>query len=173
MTKFVKIIFILLPAVAAAFLSGCATEKQGLVLNPVGPPPSPSSPASSGAGALVVYSADKVNADFNARDPDRREYSDYQIFTATGKLLRWVRNSSGTILQDPATVSLPPGKYRVVARANGYGHVTIPVFIVAQQKTILHLEGGNPWPDASIFNPTNAVYLPDGQAVGWKAASAF
>jgi len=35
---------------------------------------------------LVVYSAYEVNADFNARDPRRPEYSDYRIFTADGNL---------------------------------------------------------------------------------------
>jgi hypothetical protein len=42
--------------------------------------------------------------------------------------------------------------------------------IVAQQNTILHLEGGGSWPDESAFNQTNAVRLPDGLIVGWKAA---
>jgi hypothetical protein len=49
--------------------------------------------------------------------------------------------------------------------------VTVPIIIVAQQNTILHLEGGGSWPDESAFNQTNAVRLPDGIIVGWKAAS--
>jgi len=35
----------------------------------------------------------------------------------------------------------------------------------------LHLEGGSSWPNESAFNQTNAVRLPDGQIIGWKAAS--
>jgi hypothetical protein len=50
-------------------------------------------------------------------------------------------------------------------------YVSIPVMIVAQQNTILHLEGGGFWPNESAFNQTNAVRLPDGQIIGWKAAA--
>jgi hypothetical protein len=124
-------------------------------------------------GTLVVYSAFRRNADFNALDPNRPEYSDYKIFDTDGKLLQRVHNNSGTILQDAVPVELSPGKYNVVARANGYGYVTIPVMIVAQQDTILHLEGGGFWPNESAFNQTNAVRLPDGQIVGWKAAASL
>ena len=76
-----------------------------------------------------------------------------------------------TILQDPAPVELPAGKYRVVANANGYGQVTIPVIIEAQQTTVLHLEGGGSWLNEAEFNQTNAVRLPDGQIVGWRTAA--
>jgi hypothetical protein len=162
----------LIAIAAGALLSGCATGKNGLALDTVGPPPF--SPAATGStltgGTLVVYSAFKRNADFNALDPNRPEYSDYKILTTDGKLLQRVHNNSGTILQDVVPVALPPGKYNVVARANGYGYVTVPIMIVAQQNTILHLEGGGSWPDESAFNQTNAVRLPDGLIVGWKAA---
>ena len=125
--------------VAGALLSGCATRKNGLVLNPVGPQLPQPTEASSTNGTLVVYSAFEVNADFNARDPDRPEYSDYKILTKSGKLIEKIRNNSGTILQDVVPVQLPPGKYYVVARANGYGYVTVPIIIEAKQNTILHL----------------------------------
>ena len=62
-------------------------------------------------------------------------------------------------------------RYRVVAQANGYGRVTIPVVIEAHQTTVLHLEGGGSWPSEAEFNQTNAVRLPDGQIIGWKSAS--
>jgi hypothetical protein len=166
-----KTFFTLIAIAAGALLSGCATGKNGLALDTVGPPlPQPTATISNN-GTLVVYSAYEVNADFNARDPNRPEYSDYKILTTDGKLLQRVHNNSGTILQDAVPVALPPGKYNVVARANGYGYVTVPVMIVAQQNTILHLEGGGSWPDESAFNQTNAVRLPDGLIVGWKAAS--
>jgi hypothetical protein len=159
---------------AVALLSGCATGKNGLVLDTVGPPFQPAASNSTLTnGTLVVYSAFRRNADFNALDPNRPEYSDYKIFDTDGKLLQRVHNNSGTILQDAVPVELSPGKYNVVARANGYGYVTIPVMIVAQQDTILHLEGGGFWPNESAFNQTNAVRLPDGQIVGWKAAASL
>jgi len=127
---------------AGVLLAGCATDKSGIALDAVGPVPAQSAAVSSTSGTLVVYSAYEVNADFNSRDPYRPEYSDYRIFTADGKLLQRVHNNSGTILQDPASVELPAGKYHVIARANGYGYVTVPVIVEAQQSTILHLEGG-------------------------------
>ena len=119
----------------------------------------------------MVYSAYEVNADFNSRDPYRPEYSDYRIFTPDGKLLRRVHNNSESILQDPVSVELPPGKYQVIARANGYGPVTVPVMIAARENTILHLEGGGSWSKEAEFNQTNAVRLPDGQIIGWRAAT--
>jgi hypothetical protein len=156
---------------AGILLSGCATGKNGTVLDTVGPPLSQPAAANSTNGTLVVYSAYEVNADFNSRDPNRPEYSDYRILTNDGKLLQRVHKDSGTALQDPVAVGLPPGKYRVSARANGYGYVTVPVIIETQPSTILHLEGGGSWPNESAFNQTNAVRLPDGQIIGWKAAS--
>ncbi len=118
----------------------------------------------------MVYSAFRRNADFNARDPYRKEYSDYGIFTIDGKLLQKVHNNSEKNFQDPVSVELPPGKYHVIARANGYGYVTVPVTIAALENTIVHLEGGS-WPDESAFNQTNAVRLPDGRIIGRRAAT--
>jgi hypothetical protein len=162
-----KLHLLMLIAMSLLF-SGCATSQKGLTLAPVGPAMDITS--HSPDGTLVVYSAIKRNADFNSRDPDRPEYSDYKILDAHGSLLRRVHNNSGTIFQDVVSVSLAPGAYKVVARANGYGYVTVPVVLEAQHSTIVHLEGGNPWSDDSVFNQTNAVRLPDGQIVGWSAA---
>ena len=129
-------------------------------------------PPISTNGTLVVYSAFKRNADFGSRDPNSPEYSDYKIFTTDGKLLKKVHNNSGTILQDAVPVELSTGKYHVMAHANGYGrYVVVPIVIAAGQTTILHLEGGGFWPNESVFNQTNAVRLPDGVVIGWKAAT--
>lgn len=160
-----------LTASAGIFLSGCATGNGGLALDTVGPGLAQTAPAHSTTGTLVVYSAYDVNADFNSRDSYRPEYSGYRIFAADGKMWQQVHNDPGTILQKPAAVELPTGKYLVVARANGYGRLTIPIIIEANQATVLHLEGGGAWPDKSLFNQTNAVRLPDGRIVGWRAAS--
>ena len=153
-----------------ALLSGCASDRNRLVLDPVGPRSLQTPAVNSKNGTLVVYSAYDAGANFNARDPYRPIHSDYKIFSLDGSLLRAVHNDSGTILQDPAPVELPAGKYRVVANANGYGRVTIPVVIEAHQTTVLHLEGGGSWPNEAEFNQTNAVRLPDGQIVGWRTA---
>ncbi len=165
-----KRMIILSLTVAGAWLSGCATsDRTWLVLDTVGPAPVQTAAANSTNGTLMVYSAYEANADFNARDPYRHEYSDYWIFSASGTSRQRVQNSSGTILQRPQAVELPVGIYRVKAQANGYGLVTVPVMIRAGCDTIVHLEGGVRWPVPSGFNQTNAVRLPDGEIVGWKA----
>jgi hypothetical protein len=164
--------FIIFMAMAGGlFVSGCATGKDGLGLDTVGPstPQLAATGSNSTNGTLLVYSAFRRNADFNRPDPYRQEHSDYDIFSADGKLLRRIHNNSGTILQEAVPVELLPGKYNVHARANGYGFLNVPVIIEAHQCTVLHLEGGGFWPDESIFNQTNAVRLPDGLVIGWKA----
>jgi hypothetical protein len=154
----------------AVALVGCATHRNQLTLDTVGPSLQ-TLEGNSPNGTLVVYSAYKRNADFNTADPNRQEYSDYNILNADGHFLRKIHNNSGTVFQDVVSVDLPPGKYKVVARANSYGYVTVPVVIEAQHSTVLHLEGGSPWPNASLFDATNSVRLPDGQIVGWRASS--
>jgi len=154
---------------AGALWAGCASPNNDPVLNTVGPVPSIAGNDHSATGTLVVYSAYEVNADFNSRDPNRPEYSDYRIFSDDGKLLEKVHNDSGTIFQDPRRVTLPTGSYRVFARANGFGYVTIPVTISSEQTTMVRLEGN--WSASYRFNDTNAVRLPDGQVVGYRATS--
>lgn len=155
---------------AVAFLSGCVTGNNGPVLATVGPQDQ-SAFVNSTNGTLVVYSAYDVNASFNNRDSREPVYSDYDILSSTGKPLSRVHNNSGTLLQDPLAVELPPGKYTVMASANGYvRRVMIPTIIKAGRTTIIHLEGGGFWPNESAFNQTNAVRLPDGVIVGWKVS---
>jgi len=163
-----KTLIVLTAITVGATLSGCTTDQTKLVLDRVGPPLSPSSPVASTNGTLLVYSAYEVNADFNARDPNRPEYSDYKILSADGQLLQQVHNDSGTLLQEAVPVELLPGQYNVRARANGYGLLTIPVNIAPRQTTVLHLEGGRSWRNASPFDQTNTVRLPDGQIIGWR-----
>ena len=106
------------------------------------------------------------------RTPYRRRYTDYRIFNADGKdLVQVVENNHDTLLNSPPPVALPPGSYRVVARANGYGSVTVPVVIKPAQLTTVHLEGSVWWPRGSpIFN-SDPVRLPKGEIAGWRAAS--
>ena len=150
-------------------LSGCATNKGDSKFDTIGPVPSDSPVTGSGNGTLIVYSGFKRNADFNIRDSNRPEHSDYQILSADGTFLRRVHNVTKTIFEDAVPVALAPGKYEIVARANGYGTLTIPVRVEAQQTTVVHLEGGYTWSDTSLFNETNMVRLPDGTIIGWKS----
>ena len=73
-------------------------------------------------------------------------------------------------LEGPKRVQLPVGTYRVVARANGYGVVTVPVIIRADQVTTVHLEGGPSWQNRSQLGQSNPVRLPDGEIAGWRAS---
>jgi hypothetical protein len=155
-----------------AGLAGCASFEGGnsLVLDSVGP--GPGAPGlDTTNGNLLVYSAYRVNADFDSRDPHRHEYSDYRILDADGKLQRTVHNNTGAVLQRALTVTLPAGSYRVAAAANGFGLVTVPVTIEPGRTTVVHLEGGVRWPEQWGANQTNAVHLPDGQIVGWRSGA--
>ena len=159
----------LAPLLAAAlWLTGCDDYQQNLVLAPVGP--RPVQPASTGTqGSLVVFLAFETDPNL---DPEYARHSRYKIFAEDGKLLQVVRNDSGIHYQGPVSVELAPGSYRVVARANGYGPVTMPIVIAANQVTTLHLEGDGSSPDQASLTPANSVRLPDGRRVGWRAAPA-
>jgi hypothetical protein len=153
------------------WLAGCASSHPELVLRPVGPPPggtaSPGRP-----GQLQVFSALDTSANFNTT-PYRQRYTDYEVYSAEGKeRVRDVRNDTGKLLDGAAAVSLPPGNYKVIARANGYGKVTVPVLIQADQTTIVHLEGSHWWPRSSAIFDSNPVRLPNGQIVGWPVLAS-
>jgi hypothetical protein len=151
-------------------LSGCASYERGLGLDPVGLAPVQSATVDS-KGSLVVYSAFDVHADFTSTDPDRHRHTDYRIFSEDGKLLRVVHNDTRSILEGPVEVGLSAGTYQIAARGNGFGVVTLPVVIAPHRITTVHLEGGGSGPNKRAFNQTNAVRLPDGQIVGWRAAT--
>ncbi len=149
-------------------LTGCVSERNRLVLDSVGPAHA-SAPQPTSEGFLTVYSAYDQGAHFYSRDYEGREYSDYSILEANGQPLREVHNSTDTIMDSPATVSLPPGQYKVIARANGYGNVTVPVTIERNRQTIVHLEGGETTPELAGADPDKMVRLPDGRIVGFKS----
>lgn len=157
--------------ITGALLVGCVSSPSGLILNTVGPAPGQIVIANSNSGTLKVFSAHKVNADFNSPDPYRREYSDYRILDSNKKLVKWVHNVTNDMLQEPVDVKLTAGKYFVVARSNGYGIVTIPTIIAAGQNTTLHLDGGNDLTDGPASNANNTVRLPDGEIVGCSASN--
>jgi hypothetical protein len=156
--------------VTAALVAGCVSPQRGLVLDPIGPPDSPLATAGSN-GTLVVFSAFDSHADFNDL-PYLRHYTDYKITKPDGKLVRTVHNDGRNWLEGPARVQLPVGTYEVVARANGYGVVTVPVIIRANQVTTVHLEGSPAWQNRSQMSQSNPVRLPGGEIAGWRAPPA-
>jgi hypothetical protein len=151
---------------AALPLAGCASNGHGLVLDPVGPPVF--QPSAGSNGTLVVFSAYDPNAHFNSL-PYRRVHSDYSLVAADGTRLQTIHNDNGTSVEGPKAVLLPAGEYRVVALANGYGTVTVPVVVEVNQTTTVHLEGGNPWGSKAPSAKAKPVRLPDGEIVGWRA----
>jgi hypothetical protein len=123
------------------------------------------------AGRLLVFSAFDPNPD-PLRNAYRRQYTDYRILTGDGeRLVRLVRNDNESMAGEPRRIELPAGKYRVVARANGYGTVTVPVVVCAGQETTVHLEGGVWWPKGWAIEHSNPVRLPRGEIAGWRAAA--
>lgn len=155
---------------AATLWSGCAFGPRDMVLEPVGPSPT-SVAGNNGEGSLVVYTAYDVNAPGLGDYEHRHHYTDYKILTDDGKLRQTVHNDIGTSVRQAAQVNLPAGTYRVVANANGYGTVTVPVVIGPNRLTVVHLEGGASWPDMNTDNQASAVRLPDGEIVGWRAST--
>ena len=129
---------------AAVLGSGCAFHERGLVLDPVGPAAFTSEPDPSN-GSLVVYSALDQAPHFNGVSY-HIYYSDYKVLSDEGALLRKIHNDSDSVTEGPVRVKLQPGRYRVFARANGYGWITVPVVIATHQTTTVHLEGGDSWP---------------------------
>lgn len=153
---------------AVVLIEGCVAQPRDLVLDPIGPPGSPLAGAGSN-GTLRVFSAFDPHADFNAL-PYLRHYTGYKITRPDGQLVQTVHNDDTTLSASPCKVELPPGAYSVVARANGYGVVTVPVIIRAGQVTTVHLEGGSSWQNRPQLSQSNPVRLPDGEIVGWRAS---
>jgi len=145
-----------------------AAQAGDLVVAPVGPAPAAAA-ADPAYGQLTVNSAYNVNAPPPTVPDYIRIHTDYDIFTADGRLLRTVHNSGGTWGQDAIPVALAAGSYRVVARAKGYGVITIPIVIRPREMTFLHLEGSTNWNDDKALAASNPVRLPNGRIIGWRA----
>jgi hypothetical protein len=82
--------------------------------------------------------------------------------------MRLVDNLSGSFYQTPMTVSLPPGEYKVKARATNSGLVDVPVIVKENKTTIVDLDGTI----LPQHKPTGAgqwVRLPDGQVIGMRS----
>lgn len=162
--------YLLQYSLAGLLLAGCATQESKLVLDPVGPAVRQAE-SDKASGKLMVYTTFDPRASFSTTDQDKGHFSDYRILTSEGTFLKRVHNDTAGILEEPAEVMLPAGSYQIVARSNGYGLVTVPIVIAANQTTAVHLEGGS-WGGKEVQNSANVVKLPNGQIIGWKSASA-
>jgi len=145
--------------------SGCAFNRQAVIQTAVGPPPLAVA-SRAPEGGLAVYSARDIGT---PGAPEGVSYhSGYRIYALDGKELRYVDNRVHTSGGDPATVSLPPGRYKVVARAANDGIVTVPAVIEAGKTTIVHLDGSE-LPRGRETSASDFVRLPDGLIIGWRA----
>jgi hypothetical protein len=151
-------------AVLVAF-AGCATHSTTVVNQPVGPDLAPPRVnLSQGQGRLMVYTVTEVN---DPASSDFPTHSSYAIYTTDGKLVRRVDNRSGSFYQNPVTVSLALGTYKVKGRATNSGEVTVPVIIEEKKTTVVDLEGTN----LPQHKPTGAgqwVRLSTGQVIGMR-----
>lgn len=153
---------------AAALVSGCASPQHPIVLDSVGPA-SPQPVSASSKGALLVYSAIRVDMPSNRR-PEHLHYTDYKILSGKGDLVQAVHNDYDNSWEGPREVQLPPGTYQVIASAYHYGLVTVPVIIAAFKSTVVHLDGMGSGMDKALRTRSNAVCLPNGQVVGWRSS---
>lgn len=146
-------------AILSLALTAC-TAHQHATLPPVGPAPAF---ARAPQGWLVVYSPVEPQP-LTGDDEVIPRHAGYQIYSYNGEHLKYVNYYSF----DPDKVSLPPGKYIVIASAPGYSRVTTPVVIEDGKITDIHLDGSAPSikPGAPV---TDVVRLPDGAIVGWRA----
>jgi hypothetical protein len=127
--------------VVAAFLAvaaGCAPVKPLIIQQAIGP----------FDAAVLVHSA-------------------YNVLTPEGTVVQEVPNHGTLADREPTPVSLPAGKYKVVARESHYGTVSLLAVIEAGRKTVIDLNE-EVVPSRST-REQNWVRLPSGQVVGRTA----
>ena len=155
--------------VVAALLAGCATAP--VMLGMVGPNPNVPPAYGTTDGHLEVYSARQRQHDDQEFDPAPAWYqhTDYVVCDSQGHPQRHVFNTTGHYSQSPATISLPPGKYIIQARAKDYLTVTVPVEIKPGQTTRVHLDGR--WVPPTGTPAKELARTPGGSPIGWSDQS--
>jgi len=157
---------IICAAILSTALAGCATRPEIVMKQTVGPDlAQPRVAIQRGQGRLVVYSALEVADPVTAYFPT---HSGYSVYDSAGKLVRRVDNRGGSFYQDPASVALPAGSYKVEGRATNAGVVLVPVIIEENKTTVVDLEGAT-LPQHRASGAGQWVRLPDGQVVGARA----
>ncbi len=144
-------------------LVSCASRPVGLA--PVGPSPFTGGVASGSTGCLRVFSEREPVIEGDT--PIYYQHSDYAVFNARGKLIKYVDNTNGHYETSPRDVPLPPGRYVVRARAKDYLSVEVPVVVQAGRTTSVHLD--DRWRPPPSTPRTEFVFEPGGQPVGWSA----
>jgi hypothetical protein len=115
---------------------------------------------------LVVYSA------WDSGSTEGPEgvlgHSGYTIYSPEGKALKHLDNRVHAFSEEPATVRLLPGKYKIAAEAAAFGLVMVPVVIEAGKTTFIHLDGSE-LTEGRQGSASDYVRLPDGVIIGWRA----
>lgn len=151
----------------ATFSTGCALNREVVITEPVGPQPQ-TSHVPSPSGNLVVYSGFETTDATGFQYEYVQPHTAYDICTPDGRLLQHVRNYGGGFLDNPESVTLPAGNYRISAQANGYYRVLLTVVVVTGRTTFVHLDSSG-FDLAKQSSKGKLVTLPDGQIVGWLA----
>lgn len=162
-----KSLIVLPLASAFCLFAGCAAMSPPLVLDTVGPEVRDHAQLAK-RGTLVVFTQIDPHPN-NALEDDNPHYTDYYVWNQDGtkKVLYVINHHFPIADEQPTRVELPPGQYLVAATTDGYRHVKVPVVIVANRVTSVHLEGG--LGVDKTRSASDKVYLPDGQIVGTRA----
>lgn len=137
------------------------------MLSSVGPAPvTPATPARP-SGYLRVYTATDPypSGDTTYYYP----HTGYRIYDASGKLWGYVPNHTSNEDEIPTEVTIPAGEYTIKAQSDLYSLVVLPVVIQADRTTEIHLDSG--WNPPSNASTNEIVYLPNGEAVGWRSSA--
>ena len=156
-----KTILTIMGAAAFFIVTGCSTAPVAVA--PVGPNPSGLQTA-YGNGQLVVYS--QLSGRMEGNNQTWKQHSDYSIYDSRGHRLDLVQNSNGYYDTAPKAISLPPGKYFVVARAARTGRIRVPVLIKPGEVTEVHLDAN--WQPTGTGG-SDLVTAPEGYPIGWRA----
>jgi len=152
----------LIGASLVSLLVGCANTP--VVLAPVGPNPH-GVQTNASDGELEVYS--RLFACTEGDNPVWHQHSAYRIYDLQGRLVKYVGNAAGHYEQAPRLVPLPPGRYRLHARASDYLLVEVPITIERGRTTKVHLD--DRWQLPAYASNAGLVSLPNGNPVGWQA----
>ncbi len=164
-------------------LVGCASPAQLTVADPVGPAPTTGVVKSAGSQLEVYTARERAPLDINKEeflwnnDFGRNDFlyesahTDYTIYTMDGMVFEHVKNARNYEDPQPAVVSLPPGEYKIKARAQDYGWVNIPVVIEAHKLTVVNLQR-DPNPAVGSVDRAEAVLLGGDRIVGWRGLVA-
>jgi hypothetical protein len=147
-------------------LFGCASTP--IVLHSVGPAPAKSAAGHVPTGCLRVYTATDTHE--IAENTYYYPHTGYRIYTADGKLWKYVPNHAGDMDESVTTVRVPEGNYRISAQSEAHNFVCVPVVILGGQTTEVHL--GTHWKAPANARTNQLVYLPGRHPypVGWKSS---